>query len=55
MSKLLALACVSALLAACANAPPPVSKVEQIDEGALIAASLGYHVPATRAAAKSGN
>ena len=55
MRKLLALACVTALLAACAQAPQTTAKVEQIDEGAMIAASLGYHIPATRAAAKNGN
>ena len=54
MSKLLALACATALLAACGHAPQ-TAKVEQSSEGAMIAASLGYHVPATRAGSRNGN
>jgi hypothetical protein len=55
MGKLLALAGIAALLAACAHEPQTAASAEQVDEATLIAASLGYHVPATRAAAKNGN
>jgi hypothetical protein len=55
MGKLLALAGILALLGACAHPTQSAATAEQVDEGTEIAASLGYHVPATRAALKKGN
>ncbi|MDB5874383.1 MAG: hypothetical protein JWQ07_3825 [Ramlibacter sp.] len=54
MNKLLALAGIVAMLAACA-APPraAVATAEQPDDGEVIAASLGFHGPAVRAAKNS--
>jgi len=53
MTKLLALAGIAAMLAACVNLDGLAMDEQAQEDGATVAASLGYHGPAQRTAAKS--
>ena len=52
MHTWLVIAAVAATLTACAQAPVVGAVEPPTDEGILIAASLGYHVPAVQPAGK---
>ncbi|MBG9387787.1 hypothetical protein [Caenimonas aquaedulcis] len=53
MKTWLAIAAISAMLAACAQQPVAVAVEQPADEGTVIAASLGYHGPVARPSARA--
>jgi hypothetical protein len=55
MKKWLALTLISAMLAACAQTGNVATGSQPTDEGAVIAASLGYHAPAAPRPARSAD